>query len=37
MSMKYHFIGIGGVSMSGLASLLLAMGNKISGCDIKKF
>lgn len=35
--MLYHFIGIGGVSMSGLAQLLLEMGNQITGCDIKKF
>ncbi|MCL5795462.1 MAG: UDP-N-acetylmuramate--L-alanine ligase [Patescibacteria group bacterium] len=34
--MKYHFIGIGGVSMSGLAALLFDMGNKVSGCDLKK-
>jgi len=34
--MKYHFIGIGGVSMSGLAGLLLEMGNEVTGCDIKK-
>jgi len=34
--MKYHFIGIGGISMSGLAQLLLAMGNEVTGCDIKK-
>jgi len=34
--MKYHFIGIGGVSMSGLARLLLDMGNEVSGCDLKK-
>ncbi len=29
-----HFIGIGGVSMSSLAKLLLADGHKISGSDI---
>jgi UDP-N-acetylmuramate--alanine ligase len=34
--MKYHFIGIGGVSMSGLARLLLDMGNEVTGCDVRK-
>ena len=34
--MKYHFIGIGGVSMSGLAQLVSDMGNQVSGCDLKK-
>ncbi|WP_459076770.1 UDP-N-acetylmuramate--L-alanine ligase [Herbivorax alkaliphila] len=29
-----HFIGIGGISMSGLAEILLDMGYKISGSDI---
>lgn len=33
---KYHFIGISGVSMSGLASLMLEMGFLISGCDLKQ-
>ena len=31
-----HFIGIGGISMSGLAEILLARGYKISGSDMKK-
>lgn len=30
-----HFIGIGGISMSGLAEILLALGYNISGSDIK--
>jgi UDP-N-acetylmuramate--alanine ligase len=30
-----HFIGIDGISMSGLAEILLGMGYKISGSDIK--
>ena len=30
-----HFIGIGGISMSGLAAVLLNMGYKISGSDSK--
>lgn len=33
---KIHFIGIGGVSMSGLAEILMGMGFEISGSDIEK-
>ena len=29
-----HFMGIGGISMSGLAKLLLSKGFKVSGSDI---
>ena len=32
---KIHFIGIGGISMSGLAEILLSRGFKISGSDMK--
>ena len=32
---KIHFIGIGGISMSGLAKILLKNGYKISGSDMK--
>ena len=32
---KVHFIGIGGVSMSGLAEILLGMGFEVSGSDIE--
>ena len=32
---KVHFIGIGGVSMSGLAQILMGMGYEISGSDIE--
>lgn len=33
---KYiHFVGIGGISMSGLAEILLNFGYKISGSDLK--
>ncbi len=28
-----HFIGIGGISMSGLAEILLTEGYKVSGSD----
>ena len=31
-----HFIGIGGISMSGLAEILLSRGYEISGSDMKK-
>ena len=32
---KVHFIGIGGISMSGLAEILLKNGYKVSGSDMK--
>lgn len=32
---KVHIIGIGGVSMSGIAELLSTMGAKVSGSDVK--
>ncbi|GIM29067.1 UDP-N-acetylmuramate--L-alanine ligase [Clostridium polyendosporum] len=32
---KVHFIGIGGISMSGLAAVLLNKGYKVSGSDAK--
>ncbi len=31
-----HFIGIGGIGMSGIARLLLSCGMKVSGSDLKK-
>lgn len=31
----YYFIGIGGVSMLGIAQFLLLQGNKVSGSDLK--
>ena len=32
---KYiHFIGIGGIGMSGIAEVLLSMGYKVSGSDV---
>ncbi|MCG0276985.1 MAG: UDP-N-acetylmuramate--L-alanine ligase [Thermanaeromonas sp.] len=31
-----HFVGIGGVGMSALAQLLLGLGHKVSGSDIKE-
>ena len=32
---KIHFIGIGGIGMSGLAQLLIKLGYKVSGSDLK--
>ncbi len=32
---RVHFIGIGGIGMSGLAQLLLAQGLRVSGSDLK--
>lgn len=32
---KIHFIGIGGISMSGLAEILLNFGYEVSGSDLK--
>ena len=33
---RIHFIGIGGIGMSGLANLLIEKGYKVSGSDIKE-
>ncbi len=33
---KIHFIGIGGIGMSGLAQLLIKSGYKVNGSDIKR-
>ncbi|MGE5549959.1 MAG: UDP-N-acetylmuramate--L-alanine ligase [Bacteroidota bacterium] len=35
VSLRVHFIGIGGISMSGLAEFLAARGHSVSGCDRK--
>ncbi len=32
---KVHFIGIGGIGMSGLAQLLLELGYVVSGSDLQ--
>ena len=34
--MKIHFIGIGGISMSGLVAVLLNNGYRVSGSDAKE-
>jgi len=36
MKKYYHFIGIGGIGMSGIARLLLKSGFKVSGSDLKE-
>src|SRR5881296_2791800 len=33
---RIHFIGIGGVGMSGIAEVLLNMGYQVSGSDLKR-
>ena len=35
MRKHYHFIGIGGVGMSGLAHILLSKGEKVTGSDLR--
>ena len=35
MSKHYHLIGIGGIGMGTLASLLLDQGHAVSGSDLK--
>src|SRR6202042_2505018 len=30
-----HFVGIGGIGMSGLAEILLGMGYRVSGSDLR--
>ena len=32
---KVHFIGIGGSGMSGIARILLGMGHKVTGSDLR--
>lgn len=32
----FHFVGIGGAGMSGIAQVLLEMGSKVTGSDIKE-
>ena len=35
-SHRIHFIGIGGIGMSGIAEILLTMGLSVSGSDLKR-
>ena len=32
---RVHFVGIGGIGMSGIAEVLLNLGYKVSGSDLK--
>ncbi|HEV2118330.1 MAG TPA: Mur ligase domain-containing protein, partial [Terriglobales bacterium] len=32
---RVHFVGIGGIGMSGIAEVLLTLGFKVSGSDLK--
>ena len=32
---KVHFVGIGGSGMSGIAEVLINLGHKVSGSDLK--
>ena len=34
-SQRIHFIGIGGIGMSGIAEILLTMGYSVSGSDLR--
>src|SRR3954471_7968043 len=33
---RIHFVGIGGIGMSGIAEVLLNLGYRISGSDLKR-
>src|SRR3954447_1512723 len=33
---RVHFVGIGGIGMSGIAEVLLNLGFKVSGSDLKR-
>src|SRR5690349_5900899 len=33
---RVHFVGIGGIGMSGIAEVLLTLGYKVSGSDLKR-
>src|SRR5271168_4914711 len=32
----FHFVGIGGIGMSGIAELLLSLGYRVSGSDLRR-
>jgi UDP-N-acetylmuramate--alanine ligase len=36
ISQHVHFIGIGGIGMSGIAEILLNLGMKVSGSDLRR-
>ncbi|HET7752407.1 MAG TPA: Mur ligase domain-containing protein, partial [Anaeromyxobacteraceae bacterium] len=33
---RIHFVGVGGIGMSGIAEVLLNLGYKVSGSDLKE-
>ena len=33
---RVHFVGIGGIGMSGIAEVLLNLGYKVSGSDLRQ-
>ena len=33
---RIHFVGIGGIGMSGIAEVLLNLGYRISGSDLRR-
>jgi UDP-N-acetylmuramate-alanine ligase len=33
---NFHFVGIGGIGMSGIAQVLLQMGYRVSGSDLRE-
>jgi UDP-N-acetylmuramate--alanine ligase len=33
---QIHFVGIGGIGMSGIAELLINLGHRVSGSDLKE-
>ena len=35
-SQHIHFVGIGGIGMSGIAELLINLGYRVSGSDINR-
>ena len=34
---QVHFVGIGGIGMSGIAEVLVNLGFRVSGSDLKRF
>ena len=33
---RIHFVGIGGIGMSGIAEVLINLGHQVSGSDLKE-
>ena len=33
---KIHFVGVGGIGMSGIAEVLINLGYKVTGSDMKE-